>query len=69
MPIPFTNDTAANTTIVQAITRVCNNINCGDLYVVQIEEVIQIARALRNQGTPSEDDKAAVLIAQLKLIR
>ena len=67
--IPFTDDVAANTTIVQAITRVRNNIDCGDSYVTQIEEVIRIARALQHRGTPSEDDKAAALIAQLNSIR
>ena len=46
MLIPFTDNGAANSAIVQAITRVHNNIDRSDSYVAQIEEVIWITRTL-----------------------
>ena len=45
--VPFTDNIAANQAIVSTITRVCNNINCGDVYVGQIVEIVRIAHALR----------------------
>ena len=47
----------------------CNNINRGETYVGEIEEIVQIAHALRRQGTPSKDDKAAALVVRLHQIR
>ena len=44
--IPFSDDPATNQALLSAITRVRNNIGCGDSYIRQIEEIIQIARAL-----------------------
>ena len=38
--IPFTDDPTTNHAIVSAITRVRNNVKCGDKYVGQIEEII-----------------------------
>ena len=38
--IPFTDDVATNQALLAAITRVCNNIDCGDMYVEQIEEIV-----------------------------
>ena len=55
--IPFTDNAATNQALLAAITRVCNNIDRGDTYVGEIEEIVRIARALRHQGTPSEDTK------------
>ena len=63
--IPITDDAATNQAILAAITRVRNTVHHGEAYVSQIEEIVRIARALRHQGTPSEDDKAAALVAQL----
>ena len=67
--IPLADDPNTNQAILAAITRVHNTVHHGDTYVSQIEEIIQIARALRHRGTPSEDDKAAALVAQLHQIR
>ena len=67
--IPFIDDSATNSTIVQAITRVHNNIDQGDEYITQIEEVIRIACTLRHRGLPSKDDEAAALVAQLNAIQ
>ena len=67
--IPFTEDPTTNQAIVSTITRVCNNVKCGDEYVGQIEEIIRITRTLRHRGTPSEDDEVAALVAQLDSIR
>ena len=67
--VPFMDDPATNRAIVSAITRVCNNIDCGDTYVGQIKEIIRIPCTLRHRGTPSEDDEAAALVAQLNQIR
>ena len=38
--IPFTNDPATNQALLAAITRVRNNVNCGDMYVGEIEEIV-----------------------------
>ena len=67
--IPLANNPATNQAILAAITQVRNTVHHDDTYVSQIEEVIHITHALRHQGTPSEDDKAAALVAQLHQIR
>ena len=67
--IQFTDDVATNQAILAAITRVRNTVDHGDTYVAQIEEIVRIGRALQHQGTPSEDEEAAALIAQLNQIR
>ena len=46
--IPFTDDPATNQALLAAITRVRNNVDCGDMYIGEIEEIVQIARALRH---------------------
>ena len=46
--IPFTDDAATNQALLAAITRVHNNVNHGNTYIGEIEEIIQIARALRH---------------------
>ena len=46
--IPFTDDVATNQALLAAITRVRNNVNRGDTYVEQIEEIIRIGRTLRH---------------------
>ena len=66
--VPITDDPATNQAILAAITRVHNTVHRGDTYVSQIEEIVRIARALRHRGTPSEDDEAAALVAQLHQI-
>ena len=66
--IPFTDDANTNQALLTAITRVCNNVDRGNTYVREIEEIVRIAHALRHQGTPSEDDKAAALVARLHQI-
>ena len=38
--IPFTDNPATNRAIISPITRVCNNVTCGNTYVSQIEEII-----------------------------
>ena len=68
-PIPFTGNKAANSAIVQAITRVRNNVKHGNSNVAQIEEIIQITRTLQYRGTPSKDDEAAALVVQLHSIQ
>ena len=67
--IQFTNDISTNQAILAAITRVRNTVDHGDTYVEQIEEIIQIGRALQHHGSPSEDEEAAALIMQLNQIR
>ena len=67
--IPFSEDVATNQAILAAITRVRNTVDRGDTYVVGIEEIVRIARTLRHRGSPSEDDEAAALVAQLHQIR
>ena len=57
--IPITDDPSTNQAILATITRVRNTVHRGNAYVSQIEEIVRIARALRHQGTPSEDDEAA----------
>ena len=67
--IPFTDDVATNQALLAAITRVRNNVDRGDTYVAQIEEIVRIGRALRHRGTPSEDEEAAALVARLGQIQ
>ena len=38
--VPFTDDLATNHAIVSAITRVHNNVDCGNTYIRQIEEIV-----------------------------
>ena len=38
--IPFSDDPTTSQALLAAITRVCNNINRGDMYVRQIKEII-----------------------------
>ena len=44
--VPFTDDPGVNQAIVSAITRVHNNIDRGNTYIGEIEEIVRIARAL-----------------------
>ena len=44
--VPFTDDSTTNQAIVSAITRVRNNIDHGNTYIGQIEEIVRIAHAL-----------------------
>ena len=67
--IPITDDATTNQAILTAITRVHNTIHHGATYISEIEEIIHITRTLRYQGTPSEDDEAAALVAQLHQIQ
>ena len=67
--IPFTNDESVNRALLSALTRVRNNVNCGSTYQLQIEEIVRISRALQYCGTPSDDEEAALLVAQLDNIR
>ena len=46
--IPFTDDPATKQALLAAITRVQNNVNHGNTYVGEIEEIVHIARALRH---------------------
>ena len=39
------------------------------MYQLQIEEIVRISRALQYRGTPSEDEEAVLLVAQLNTIR
>ena len=67
--IPFTDNADTNQALLAAITQVHNNVNRGDTYIGEIEEIIQIAHTLRHQGSPSEDNEAVALIARLHQIR
>ena len=67
--VPFSDHIDSNNALLGAITRVQNNVNRGDTYITQIEEIVQISRALRHRGSPSEDKEAAALVAQLHSIR
>ena len=67
--ILFTDDPATNQALLAAITRVRNNVDHGDTYIGEIEAIVWITRTLRHQETPSEDNEAAALIAQLHQIR
>ena len=60
--IPFTDDPDTIQALLATITRVRNNVNLGNTYVGEIEEIVRIARTLQHQGTPSEDDEAVALI-------
>ena len=66
--IPFSEDVVTNQAILATITRVHNTVDRGDTYIAGIEEIIQIACALRHRGSPSKDDEAVALIAQLHQI-
>ena len=39
------------------------------MYQLEIEEIVRIGRALQYQGTPNDDEEAALLVAQLDNIR
>ena len=67
--IPFTNEDSVNRALVSALTRVQNNIDRGNMYQLKIEEIVRIGRALQYRGTPSDDEEAALLVAQLDNIR
>ena len=67
--IPFADDPATNQALLATITRVHNNVNRGNTYVREIEEIVCITCALRHQGTPNKDDEAAALVTQLHQIR
>ena len=67
--IPFSNDEAVNRALLSALTRVRNNVHHGRTYQLQIEEIVRIGRDLQYRGTPSEDEEAALLVAQLNAIR
>ena len=69
MSVLFSNNDAVNRALVSALTRVRNNINCGSTYQLEIEEIVRIGRALQYRGTPSDDEEAALLVAQLDNIR
>ena len=47
MSAPFSNDDAVNRALVSALTRVRNNVNHGNTYQLEIEEIIRIGRALQ----------------------
>ena len=44
--IPFTDDASNNQALLAAITRVHNNVDCGNTYIGEIKEIVRIARAL-----------------------
>ena len=67
--IPFTNDKSVNQALLSTLTRVQNNVDRGSTYQLQIEEIVRIGRALQYRGTPSDDEEAALLMAQLDNIR
>ena len=67
--IPFTDDAVTNQALLATITRVHNNVDRGNTYIGEIKEIVQITHALRHQGTPSEDDEAAALVARLHQIQ
>ena len=69
MSVPFSNDDAVNWALVSALTRVRNNVDRGSMYQLKIEEIVRIGRALQYQGTPNDDEEAALLVAQLDNIR
>ena len=50
--IPFTDDPSTNQALLATITRVRNNVDHGNTYINEIEEIVRIARALRHRGTP-----------------
>ena len=55
--------------LLSALTRVQNNVDHSRMYQLQIEEIVRISRALQYRGTPSKDEEAALLVAQLNAIR
>ena len=66
--VPFTDDIGTNQAIIAAITRVHNTVDHDESYIGNIEEIIRIACTLCHCGLPSEDDKAAALVARLNQI-
>ena len=69
MSIPFSNDDAVNRALAPALTRVQNNVDNGNMYQLEIEEIIRIGQALQYRGTPNDDEEATLLVAQLDNIR
>ena len=69
MSVPFSNDDAVNQALVSALTRVRNNVDRGNMYQLEIEEIVRIGRALQYRGTLNNDEEAALLVAQLDNIR
>ena len=69
MSVPFSNDNAVNRALVSALTRVRNNVDRGNTYQLEIEEIVRIGQALQYCGTPNDDEEAALLVAQLDNIR
>ena len=67
--ISFTNNKAINQALLSALTRVRNNVDHGHTYQLQIEEIVRIGRALQYCRTPSDNEEAALLVAQLDNIR
>ena len=47
MSVPFSNNNAVNRALVSALTRVRNNVDHGNMYQLEIEEIIRIGRALQ----------------------
>ena len=69
MSIPFSNNDGVNQALVSALTRVRNNVDRGNTYQLEIEEIIRIGRALQYRRTPNNDEEAVLLVAQLDNIR
>ena len=69
MSVPFSSNDAVNRALVSSLTRVRNNVDRGNMYQLEIEEIVRIGRALQFQGTPNDDKEAALLVAQLDNIR
>ena len=69
MSILFSSDNSVNRALVSALTRVRNNVDHGNMYQLEIEEIVRIGRALQFRGTPNDDEEAALLVAQLDNIR
>ena len=46
--IPLANNAATNQALLATITRVRNNVDHGDAYIGEVEEIIHITRALRH---------------------
>ena len=69
MSVPFSSNNTVNRALVSALTRVRNNVDHGSTYQLEIEEIVRIGRALQFRGTPSDDEEAALLVAQLDNIR
>ena len=69
MSVPFSSDDSVNRALISALTRVRNNVDRGNTYQLEIEEIVRIGRALQFHGTPNDDEEAALLVAQLDNIR